>query len=252
MIKNNFYRFKYFLSDIHPINSIKRNLFLWLLRKTKEPYEQSLSIALEEQKYFENYTKRGLIKKLVNMSILSRRDGYSILDEVIKGDSSLLFQQMYFGNFDYEKYLEDTKTKLNLFIDGIVKFLKDYDSLEVFNVSNVYKESLEEYSLEDIKQKVMFYSFIMKTEGILAAERPLEKEIRIFYRVLEDLVSGVEPFEIEERARLEILCKLNQLKDLVWITEIGLKSIKEGRNPRMLEYYLFSFVEEAERESLFN
>lgn len=228
--------------------------------------------------YLEEFTKPQMIRKLINISLLCRREGtVTVLEQLQKHERMGWFIQLYETNMrraeeevtigEFTKpYLEQMEMKLNLFVRELIEFFRSKEyratkwpyNLELLDTlpprksyTNVNKSTLEAYTIEELSEKVSFYTDLFLYDGILAGERHAYEELTPFIkRVLMSIIDGYGTDEVEERAQLDIRCHLSHYKEMCELIDIGFKGIFQGDNPRCLDEKLLFFIEESDRKSV--
>ncbi len=222
--------------------------------------------------FLEEYTKPLMIRKLISLSMQSRKkDHVWTLNMLEVNEKMEWFIDAYETNLYRrakqvsipevaETYLNAMEQKYTLFLEGIEHYFTERSNRtenEKSDVparpetSNPNKKTMEAYSEEEIRDKLLFYTDIWRHVGILESEFYIETELNPYiYRILNNIIDGVEIEDIVTFAKLDMRCLLNQYRELFEIVDIGLKGIIEGGHPRTLERKLLSFIEEADRQSV--
>ncbi len=242
------------------------------------PQSNIIMNRIYDHDYLEEFTKPQMIRKLVNLSLLCRREGtVTVLEHLHQYERMGWFIQLYETNMrraeeevtigEFTKpYLEQMEMKLNLFVRELIEFFrsKEYratkwpynlELLDTFpprkSYTNVNKSTLEAYTIEELSEKVSFYTDLFLYDGILAGERYAYEELTPFIkRVLMSIIDGYGTDEVEERALLDIRCHLSHYKEMCELIDVGFKGIFQGDNPRCLDEKLLFFIEEADRKSV--
>jgi hypothetical protein len=242
------------------------------------PQSHIIMNRIYDHDYLEEFTKATMIRKLINISLLCRREGVqTVLEHLHQYERMAWFIEQYETNMrraeeevtigEFSKhYLEQMEMKLNLIVRELSEFFhsKEYratkwpynlELLDTFpprkSYTNVNKSALEAYTIEELSEKVSFYTDLFLYDGILAGERYAYEELTPFIkRVLMSIIDGYGTDEVEERAQLDIRCHLSHYKEMCELIEIGFKGIFQGDNPRTLDEKLLFFIEEADRKTV--
>jgi flagellar motor component MotA len=245
---------------------------------SNHPESYSIMNRIYDHGYLEEFTKPQMIRKLVNLSLLCRREGVqTVLEHLRVHERMAWFIQLYETNMRRPKqeviigefadrYLEQMETKLTLFVREMREFFhsKAYlatkwpYNLELLDrlpprksYTNINKAVMEAYTIEELSEKVSFYTDLFLCDGVLAGERYASEELNPFIkRVLMSIIDGYDIEEVEERTQLDIRCRMNQYKEMLELIDLGFKGIFQGDNPRTLEEKLLFFIEESDRQSV--
>lgn len=273
-----------------PFVSLEGRLAHWVLDYYHKRYGRSYSNhpqsniimnRIYDHDYLEEFTKPQMIRKLINISLLCRRDGYqTALEQLQEHERMGWFIEQYETNMrraeeevtigEFSKhYLEQMEMKLNLFVRELSEF---FDSKAYFvskwggddellktllprkSYTNVNKAVMEAYTVEELSEKVSFYTDLFLHDGVLAGERYANEELNPFIkRTLTSIIDGSYFISIDdllETAQLDIRCLLNQHREILELIDFGFKGIFQGDNPRTLEKKLLFFIEEADRKAV--
>ncbi len=242
------------------------------------PQSHAIMNRVYDHDFLEEFSKVQMIHKLVNLSMLCRREGtLSVLEQLRQHEQMPWFIEQYETNMPLHEeevtvqefadaYMEQMQTKLNLFVRELIEFFRskeyratkwpyDVELLDRLpprkSYTNFNKHAIEAYTIEELREKVSFYTDLFLYDGILAGERYSNEELNPFIkRTLSAIIDGYDIDEVQERALLDIRCHLNQYKEMCELIDIGFKGIFQGDNPRGLEEKLLFFVEEANRKSV--
>jgi flagellar motor component MotA len=245
---------------------------------SNHPESHIIMNRIYDHDYLEEFTKPQMIRKLVNLSLLCRREGVqTVLEHLRVHERMAWFIQLYETNMHRpeqevtigefaDTYLEQMETKLTLFVRELREFFHskvyfaskwggDDELLKTLpprqSYTNVNKAVMEAYTIEELSEKVSFYTDLFLYDDILAGERYAYEELNPFIkRVLMSIIDGYDTDEVEERAQLDIRCHLSQYREILELTDFGFKGIFQGDNPRMLDEKLLFFIEEADRKSV--
>lgn len=255
------------------------------LKKNRDPasyHPEALTIMnrVYDHDYLELFTKHQMIQKLILLAKLGRREGiHDVQEQLRRYERMPWFIEQYESNLAKPEdevstlefstpYLEAMEQKMTRFVEELVAFFHSENYLATkfpYNIellknlppresfTNVNKRTIEEYTLEELSQKVSFYTDLFFYEHILAGEKHASEELNPFIkRVLMSVIDGYGIDELRERAMLDIRCKMNQHTEMCELIEVGFKGVFQGENPRGLEEKLLFFIEEGERKSMYD
>ncbi|MDD5387323.1 MAG: hypothetical protein PHQ22_09030 [Sulfuricurvum sp.] len=216
--------------------------------------------------HLEFYTKKELIRKLVFLSYEIRREGILTTQEnYMDGEPCPLFVKFYDLMFDShfeELFMQEQSRYMDAMREKLEYVAKEYlfdlwveTSLKVqtpFSESELlYLESLEEYTISQLRMKRECYMARALEHGMLYIEKYQEHEKNtLIYNLIDMHVSGFESDSIREYASREIKYRLMHYETLWEMLFVGFRGLRDGENPRSLGTYLLSFIEEGERESV--
>lgn len=265
-----------------PFVSLKGRLAHWVLGYFLKRYDSAyahhpqsniIMNRLYDHDYLEEFTKPQMIRKLINISLLCRREGtVAVLEHLHQYERMGWFIDQYETNMrraeeevtvgEFTKpYPEQMERKLNLFVRELIEFFRskeyratkwpyDVELLDALpprkSYTNVNKSALEAYTIEELSEKVSFYTDLFLYDGILAGERYASEELNPFIkRVLMSIIDGYGIDEVEERALLDIRCHLSHYKEMCELIDIGFKGIFQGNNPRTLDEKLLFLLKKG-------
>jgi len=242
------------------------------------PQSHIIMNRIYDNDYLEEFTKPQMIRKLVNISLLCRREGVqTVLEQLQEHERMGWFIRLYETNMrraeeevtigEFSKpYLEQMEMKLNLFVQELIEFFRSKEyratkwpyNLELLDrlpprksYTNINKAVMEAYTIEELREKVLFYTDLFLYDDILAGERYASKELNpVIKRVLMSIIDGYNIDEVEERALLDIRCHLSHYKEMCELIDSGFKGIFQGDNPRGLDEKLLFFIEESDRKAV--